>query len=161
MPQVHGGDDALGEDAGRIVFANLKFIAHHRHFGRQVRLANEGIDHPIRFHRQRPVEILVGGGENFIVVGAVIPGRCIPLRAALGKFVGDLRMFFRAFEKHVFEQMRHAGLAVIFVARADFVGDVHHDLRLGGIRRDQDLEAVWQSVLGDALDRGDFADAFW
>lgn len=42
------------------------------------------------------------------------------------------------------------------MARADEVGDIDRDGRLGGVREEQDLEAVGETVFRDALDGGDF-----
>ncbi|MCG3162244.1 MAG: hypothetical protein JMDDDDMK_03484 [Acidobacteria bacterium] len=61
----------------------------------------------------------------------------------------------RAFEDQMFEQMRHPGFAVIFVARADQIGDVDGDRLLGRIGEEQYAKAVRQTVFGDALDRSD------
>ncbi len=60
-----------------------------------------------------------------------------------------------ALEQHVLEQVRHAGLAVALVARADEVGDVDRDRRLGGIGEEQHAQAVGEQVFGDAFDGGD------
>ena len=63
-------------------------------------------------------------------------------------------MFRRTFENQVFEQVRHPRLAVIFVARADQVGDVDGDRLLGRVREEQHAQTVGQTVFGNALDRG-------
>ena len=62
-------------------------------------------------------------------------------------------------EQHVLQQVRHAGFAVALVARAHQVGHVDRDLRLGGIGEQQDVQAVRQGVLGDALHGGDLLNA--
>src|SRR5438309_5988637 len=56
------------------------------------------------------------------------------------------------------EQMRHAGLAVVLVTRADEIGDVHCRLRLARIRKQQHLETVPQRVFGDAFNRRSLLD---
>ncbi len=63
-------------------------------------------------------------------------------------------MLRRALEYQMFEQVRHPGLAVIFVTRADQVGHVNGDRLFGRVGKEQDAQAVGQTVLGDALDRG-------
>ena len=73
---------------------------------------------------------------------------------------GDGAVVRRALEHQVLEQVRHAGLAVVFVARADQVGDVDGDGRFRGVREQQHLQAVRQAVFGDAFDRRAQRDAF-
>jgi hypothetical protein len=67
--------------------------------------------------------------EHFVVVGAVEGGGAVELHAAVGELARDVRVLGRALEHQVLEQVRHAGLAVVFLARADLVGDVHGDGR--------------------------------
>ena len=124
VPQEHGRDDALGHDIDGTVFTNLEFIAHHRHFTRQIARANGRIHHAIRFERQSPIEIFFARGKYFVIVGAISPGGSIPLRTALREFLGDLWVIFAALEQHVLQQMRHARLTIIFMARTNEVGDV-------------------------------------
>ena len=64
--------------------------------------------------------------------------------------------FVGALEHHVLQQVRHAGFAIALVARADHIGDVHRDRRLGVIGEQQHLQAVVEAVFGDAFDGGDF-----
>ena len=51
--------------------------------------------------------------------------------AVVDELVLDLPAVGGLDEVHVLEQVRHAGFAVAFVARADQVGHVDRDLRLG------------------------------
>ena len=57
-------------------------------------------------------------------------------------------------EVHVLQQVRHAGLAVAFVARADQVRHVDRDLGVGGVGIEQHAQAVGEDILGDAADGG-------
>ena len=58
----------------------------------------------------------------------------------------------RPLEDQVLEQMRHPGLAVVLVARADPIGHVHGDGLLGGVREQQHGEPVREPVLGNSFD---------
>ncbi len=70
-------------------------------------------------------------------------------------------MRWRALEQQVFKQMRHAGLTVVFVPRADQVGDVDCHRRLAGIRKQQHSQTVVETVLGNAFDARTSADPAW
>jgi hypothetical protein len=76
-----------------------------------------------------------------------------------GQLLGVVGVARRALEDEVFEQVRHAALAVVLGGRADEVGDVDGDGLLGLVGEHQDAQPVLQAVLGDALDRGDAFDA--
>ena len=65
----------------------------------------------------------------------------------------------RALEQQVLEQVRHAGLAVVLVRRADLVGDVDRGRRLRRVGEQQHRQPVGQPVFGDALDRRSLGDA--
>ena len=62
-------------------------------------------------------------------------------------------------EEHVLQQVRHARLAIAFVARAHQVSHVDRHLGLRSVGEKQDVQAVGQDVFGDALDGGDLLDA--
>ena len=51
------------------------------------------------------------------------------------------------------QQVRHAGLAVVLVARAHVIGQVDRGRGLGVIGDQQHLQAIGQPVLVDAFDR--------
>ena len=63
-----------------------------------------------------------------------------------------LRPSVRQDEVHVLQQVRHAGLAIAFKARADQVGHVDRHLRAGRIGEQQHAQAVGIVVFGDAAD---------
>ena len=159
VPVEGRGLQPAPEHAPRTVLAALELVAHHRHLGVEVLLRNERVDHPVGFHRERPVEILVGGGEGLEVVGAVEERGAVHPHAAAPELLEDVGIRGRALEQQMLEQVRHAGLAVAFLPRADEVGDVDGRRRLGRVGEEQHLETVGERKLGDALHRGALRDA--
>ena len=65
-------------------------------------------------------------------------------------------MKFGALEKHVFEQVCHPGFAVTFVPRTYEDRAIDGHFGLASILKQQDFQSVFQSELGDSLDRGNF-----
>ena len=63
-------------------------------------------------------------------------------------------MLLRRLEQHVFEQVRHPGLAVALMLRSDEDRHVDRDLRLRRLRKQHDLQPVRQLVLGEAFHAG-------
>src|SRR3989449_8208272 len=86
---------------------------------------------------------------------ALIRRGAVPAPAAARQPALDVGKVLRALEQHVLEEVRHAFLAVALVARADEVHDVHRHRVGARVGYRQDLQAVWQPVLGDPLDRRD------
>ncbi len=160
VPQIGGRGHALAQHGIGAVLARFKLVAHHRHLAVEVFPGHPGIDHAVGFQTERPVELLLVGGKGFEIIGAVERSRAVEAGTVALELVLDLRMPGRALEQHVLEQVRHAGFAVALVARADQVGNIDGDGVLRGVGKEQDLEPVRQPVLGNALDRGDFADRF-
>ncbi len=154
LPQERGRERPLLEHVERVVLARLVLVPHHRHLRLEVLLGDEAVDHPVGLEVERPGEVRVRGGEGLEVVGAVVPGGAVGLRAVLGQLLRDVGMLRRALERQVLEQVRHPGLAVAFVPGADEIGDVDRDGRLRGVGEEQDAEPVREVVFGDALDRG-------
>src|SRR5688572_21655017 len=70
-------------------------------------------------------------------------------------------MLGRAFEDQMLEQVRHASLAVSFVARTDQHGEVDGHLRLRVVREEQRAQTVVELVFGDALYGGNFSWRRW
>ena len=134
VPQVGGGADALSEHAGGVVLVALHLVAHHGHLAVEVLPGDEGIDHAVGLEAEQPGERVVVGGEGAVVVGAVEGGRRVGGDAALLQLAGDVAVRRRALEQQVFEQVRHAGFAVVLVHRADAVGEVDRDRWLGRVR---------------------------
>ncbi|MNT47791.1 hypothetical protein D3C72_1845320 [compost metagenome] len=108
---------------------------------------------------QVPLEGVGVGGEAGEIVGAVAGGRTVGLQAAARELAHGVAGGGRAFEQHVFKQVRHAGLAVVFVARTDQVGHVDRGRGLGLVGNQQHSQAIGQSVFGDAFNRGGLRDA--
>ena len=117
------------------------------------------MDHAVGFEIDGELEIFVGGGESFEIVGAVPGSGAIHFGAVVGQFLLDVLAGLGFLEQQVLEQVRHAGFAGAFVARAHHVSDVDGDFGLGGIGEEQHMKAVGQRVLGDAFDGSDFLDA--
>ena len=159
MPVVRRRLQAAPEHALRTVLAALVFVADDRHLGVEVLLRDERIHHPVGFHRERPVEILVGGGERLEIVGAVEERRAVETRSAAAELLEDARNRRRALEQQVLEQMRHARLAVVLLARAHEIRNVDGRRRLGGVGKQEHLQAVRKRVLGDPFDRRPLGDA--
>ena len=156
VPEVGGGRHPLQEHAHRIGFARLHFVAHHRHLAVEVAAAHVGIHHAVGFQRQQPVQVVLACGEAAEVVGSVQPGAGVVADAAAAHFARDVGVGGRALEQQVLKQVGHAGFAVVLVARADQVGEVHRDRGLGGVGEQQHAQAVAEAVFGDAFDGGDF-----
>ena len=154
VPQVGGGHHPLQQHGLRAVFASLPLVAHHGHLGFQVLGGDERVHHPVRFQVQGPVQVVLVRRKGLVVVGAVHPRRAVGEGAAFGEFVVDARVVGGALEHQMLQQMRHAGLAVALVPGAHQIGDVHGDLLLALIRKEQKAQAVLQPVLGDALHAG-------
>ena len=95
---------------------------------------------------------VVAGGHGLEIVGAVVVRGAVPLRAVVGQFLLDVAVVGRADEVHMLEQMRHAGLAVSFKARADQVRHVDRDFRVRRIGEQQDAQAVGIVVFGEAAE---------
>ena len=110
-----GGVEALKKHAARIVVAALEFVSHHGHFAVQIFLRDEAVDHAIRLQRERKTQVIGVCRELLVIVGALATGSAVPAHAAGGEFLEHFRIFRCAFEHQMFEQMRHAGLAVALV----------------------------------------------
>ena len=153
VPVVHRRHRALHQDAAGVVLAAFHLVAHHRHLGVEVFARDVAVDHRIGQPAQVPAQVVVVGREAGGVVGAVEAGAAVGGQAALGELGPHLGVLGRALEQHVLQQVRHAGLADVLVARADAVGQVDGGGGLGVVGYQQDLQAVGQPVFVDALDR--------
>ena len=157
VPFVSSGLDALVENTLGGIFAALEFIAHHGHFRIKVGLPDETVHQPVGFERNGEFQVFVRGGKGLEIVHAVHRGAPIKLRAVILQGLGHVGIPGRAFEDHMLEQVRHAGLSVTFVARTDQHGEVDGDLRLGVVREEQRAKTVVELVFGDALHGGHLA----
>ena len=136
------------------VLATLILIAYHSHLGIEIFFCDEGINHAVSFHFQRPFQVIVTSLKKLEVIGAIQPGRTIGAHATLVEFLVDGGKFRRALEQQVLKQVRHAGFAVVFMTRSHKIGDIDGNGRLGCIGKQQHLEAVFQAVFCDALNAG-------
>ena len=101
-------------------------------------------------------EIFVRRGDDFEVIGAVVPGSAVPLRAVVGKLLLDVLAALGELEQHVLHQVGHAGFAITFVPRTHQVGDVDGKFRLGVVGEQKHAQSVGEVVFGDAFHGGDF-----
>ena len=62
---------------------HLELVAHHGHLAVEVLLAHERVHHAVGFQAERPVQVVLGGGQRLEVVGAVVGGGAVEARAAL------------------------------------------------------------------------------
>ena len=154
VPLEHRGQRLLEQDAPGVVLAHLHLVAHHRHLGVEILARDERVDHRVGLPAEVPAQVVVVGREAGEVVGAVDPGRAVGAQPALGELGPHRAVRRRALEDQVLQQVRHAGLAVVLVARADVIGHVDRGRGLAVIGGQQDLQAVGQPVLADALDLG-------
>ena len=154
VPQVGGGHHPTHQHARRTVLAALPLVAHDGHLGGQILRGDERIDHPVGFQFQRPAQVVLAGREGLEVVGAIEPCGAVGEGAAFGQFVVDVGVVRGAFEDEVLQQVRHAGFAVAFVPGAHQIGDVHGDLLLALVRKEQDAQTVRQLVFRNTLHGG-------
>jgi hypothetical protein len=113
------------------------------------------VDHAIGLDLEHVIERLLARRESPVVIGAVDRGAAVVADPALLESGLDVRKALGPAKHQVLEQMRHPGLAVAFLPRADEIGDVDRHGVDRTVRDEQDPEAVRQAVLGDALDRRD------
>jgi len=109
-------------------FRCARIRAHDGHLGIEVGLLDEAVHEAVRFERDGELEVFVGGGERLEIINAVHGGAAVEYRAVFLERLGHVRMIRCALEDHVLEQVRHAGLAVTLVPRADEHGQVHGHL---------------------------------
>ena len=57
----------------------------------------------------------------------------------------------RAFEHHVFQQVGHAGFAVVFILRAHFKGDIHRHRGFRIVGNQQYQQPVIELIRGNAF----------
>ena len=100
--------------------------------------------------------------EHLIIARAVEPRVGVVYSALPLQHGGDLRPVLlvvsrRAFEKHVFKQMRRAGVADGLVARTHAVKDHKRHHRRRPARREQQFQVIRvEFVFGDSVVFGDF-----
>ncbi len=157
VPVIGRGHDPQDGGAEGAVLAGLELVADDGHLPALAvlapqRLRREGaVQHPVRLQVQGLLQVLLGGGEGHIVVGAVEVGGAVGIAAQLVEDLPGVGPRLGALEEHVLQQVGHARLAVVLLPAAHQVGDVGGDGGLAGVGIEQHPQAVGQAVLGDAL----------
>ena len=151
VPQIGGGSHALQQDGETIVFAAFHLVAHYRHFAIEVSLAQPSMQHAVGFHLQRPLQVGIAGGKGFEIIGAIKPGGGVGHHRPPRKFAIDIGIFRRALEQQVLQQVRHAGFAVVFVARAHQISDVDGGRGFARIGCQQHAQAIAQTIFANAF----------
>ena len=153
LPVEHHALHALHHDGKGLVFAHFVFVSHHRHFGVEILLRDEGVDHGVGLPAERPFHVVVRSREAHEIVRAVEPRGAVHAEAPAGEFRRRIGIVLRALEHQVLKKMRHAGFAVVFLPRAHQVGHVDRGRGLGGIRIEHHPQAVGEAVLRNAFNR--------
>ncbi len=156
VPEVRRRGDALAKDRRRVVLAPLEFVSDDGHLSVQDLLGELDVHHPVRFEAERPLQVLVRRRHGLVIIRPVVRGRAVPARGVRDDLVLDLPAVGGLDEIHVLQQMRHAGLAIAFMPRADQIGHIDRDLRLGRVGVQQHLQAIREVVLGDPAHGGTF-----
>ena len=105
--------------------------------------------HPVGLERHAGLEVLFG--DLLEIGGEIIAGEGVLLAADLGDEFGEfaLGMGLGALEHQMFEKMGDARLARRIVGGAVAIPDHMRDDRRAVVGNDDDLEAVFQSEMGD------------
>jgi hypothetical protein len=127
VPQVGRAVHPVAQQAERAVLARLELVAHHRHLALEVGLRDARVHHPVGLEVEHELEQLGPRREGAEVVGAVEGRGAVVAHAVLHELALRVGVLRCPFEDEVLEQVRHAALAVAFVAGADQVGDVDGD----------------------------------
>ena len=159
MPLVSGGQHLVFQHDVGLVLGFLEFVAHDRKFLGQVLGRDLAADHAVGLQREREVQVVGAGGQLLEVVRAIPPGGAVEVGAVILQQLPHVGSAGRALEQHVFQEVRHAGLAVALQARAHEVRDVDQHGGFALVREDEDAQPVVQTVFGDALDRGHLGQA--
>ena len=112
VPLERGRLHLLHEDAEGAVLAAFHLVAHDGHFGIEVFLGDQGIDHGVGLPAQVPLEGVGVGGEAGEIVGAVAGGRAVGLQAAARELAHGVARGGGALEQHVFEPVSYTHLDV-------------------------------------------------
>ena len=131
VPFIGDGGHALAQNVLRVVFPHLEFVADDRHFREQVLALDIAVDQAVCFQADAELEVGFGGGHGFEIVRAIDPGGAVEVSAVVAEGLGNVLVLRRALEKHVLEQVGHAGFAVALVPRPDQDREVHGDGRGG------------------------------
>ncbi len=130
VPFISDCHHPLLENVLRVVLAHLELIANDGHFREQIFALHVAIDQPIRFELDAEFQVLVARGHGLVIVRSIHPCRAVETCPVIAQRSRHIRESWRAFEEHVFEQMRHAGFAIAFKSRTDKDCVVDRDERL-------------------------------
>ena len=155
MELVRGAHQLLVQDPLRPILARLHLVAHHRTLAVELLGSDPQVAHGVGEPAHQPLLVRAAGGELRVVVGPVVGGRAVPTHAAPAELLLRVGMRVGSLEQHVLEQVRHAGFAGAFMARADPVHHVHRHHRPRAVGTEQDAQPVVEPVFGDALDGDD------
>ena len=142
MPKIRGGHHAFFQHSTDIVFAAFELVANNGHFRIEQFLFDAHVDHAFGFKIQRPPKIFIGCIDRLEVVRAVERRRSVPSRAVIHQFFLDLTVVRALDEIHVFEQVRHTGFAIAFVARSDQVSDIDRDHAAARVGKQQNTQPI-------------------
>ena len=128
-------------------YAQPAFFLHRVALVVQVRLVHRQRTHAVGFQEQAEIELI--GREGFEIIRAILRGGAVHVAAVVFHqdhvlALADVR---RAFEHHVLEQVREAGMARPLVVRADVIGNGNPVSGRGMIHGHYDAEPVIQLVL--------------
>ena len=118
VPVISRGRHVLPQCAPGVVLAHFHFIAHHGKLGLQIFARDKAVNHAVRFHLQRPLQVVVVSGKGFEVIGTVVGRSAVKAHAAFAQFLHDVAARGRALEHQMLQQMRHAGFAIVFMPAA-------------------------------------------
>ncbi len=152
VPDVGRLEHPLMQYGGRAVLTPLELVAHHGHLAVQVLLGNVGVQHPVGFQPQGPLDVGLRRRKGLEIIRPVFRRGGVGFGTVAGQLIRNLRMPRRALEIHVLQQVRHARLAVAFEARAHFVSHIYCRGRARVVREQQHLQSIGQAVLGHAFD---------
>ena len=111
--------------AHRAGMGEVHFVAYDRHLGAQLFFGERRGQQTLKFQFHGGWDAV---GVNLLVIFRAVGARgCVPVVRQVGEGHHDIGDGWRAFEEHVFQQMRHARLAITFVFRTD----ADHQLHMG------------------------------
>src|SRR5690606_672265 len=157
--RIHECLDALVPVAVRLVVdAPAPLVLHDIALVVELLLRHRGKQPAESVALQPETQLEVVRGQRLVVVRAVQPGRAVQRAAGLldQREVPHLRYVFRALEHHVLEQVGEPRTTLALVPRAHAVPDVQCHDRRGVLAREDDVQAVVETV---PLDRNAYHDA--
>ena len=154
VPQKRRRNHPLPKDGRRAVLASFELAANNGKLRRQVFRRNVAVDHAVGFELECELKVVLVARQCFVIVRSIEPGGTVEVGSAIFERLRHVGVCRRPFEKHVLQQVSHAGFAIAFVPRTDKIGHVDGDGRLGTVGKQQDSHAVVEFKLSDAFNRG-------